>query len=146
MRGSANAAHQLRTPIMAIVGAAELLATGGGRGPNHKETPLNHIFSEGRRLQRLSEVLLRLSRIGWDRREPDLDIVDLGEAGQQVTSRWSRSLRAAGLWILNEGEALAYALIPNGSRKCLWSCSATLYSTLTGAETSKFVQGLARLP
>src|ERR687893_2297990 len=66
----ANAAHQLRTPIMAIVGAAELLATGEDADPTTRRRLLNHIFSEGRRLQRLSEVLLRLSRIGWDRREP----------------------------------------------------------------------------
>src|ERR671916_435885 len=81
----ANAAHQLRTPIMAIVGAAELLATGEDTDPAIKRRLLKHIFSEGRRMQRLSDVLLRLSRIGWDRREPDLDIVDLREAGQQAT-------------------------------------------------------------
>jgi PAS domain S-box-containing protein len=100
----ANAAHQLRTPIMAIVGAAELLATGEDADPTIRRRLLNHIFSEGRRLQRLSEVLLRLSRIGWDRREPDLDIVDLGEAGQQVTKLMEPLAESGGIRILNEGE------------------------------------------
>ncbi len=100
----ANAAHQLRTPIMAIVGAAELLATGEDADPTIRRRLLNHIFSEGRRLQRLSEVLLRLSRIGWDRREPDLDIVDLREAGQQATKLMEPLAESGGLRILTEGE------------------------------------------
>jgi PAS domain S-box-containing protein len=100
----ANAAHQLRTPIMAIVGAAELLATGEDTDPTIRRRLLNHIFSEGRRMQRLSEVLLRLSRIGWDRREPDLDIVDLGEAGQQVSKLMEPLAESGGIRILNEGE------------------------------------------
>jgi PAS domain S-box-containing protein len=100
----ANAAHQLRTPIMAIVGAAELLATGENADPAVERRLLNHIFSEGRRMQRLSEVLLRLSRIGWDRREPDLDIVDLREAGQQATKLMEPLAESGGIRILTEGE------------------------------------------
>jgi PAS domain S-box-containing protein len=100
----ANAAHQLRTPIMAIVGAAELLATGEDADPTIRRRLLNHIFSEGRRLQRLSEVLLRLSRIGWDRREPDLDIVDLREAGQQAIMLMEPLAESGGLRLLTEGE------------------------------------------
>ena len=100
----ANAAHQLRTPIMAIVGAAELLATEEDADPTIRRRLLNHIFSEGRRLQRLSEVLLRLSRIGWDRREPDLDIVDLREAGQQATKLMEPLAESGGIRILAEGE------------------------------------------
>src|SRR5215208_4326136 len=100
----ANAAHQLRTPIMAIVGAAELLATGENADPVVERRLLNHILSECRRMQRLSEVLLRLSRIGWDRREPDLDTVDLGEAGRQATKLMEPLAESSGLRLLTEGE------------------------------------------
>jgi PAS domain S-box-containing protein len=100
----ANAAHQLRTPIMAIVGAAELLATGEDADPAIKRRLLNHIFSEGRRMQRLSEALLRLSRIGWDRREPDLQTVDLREAGRQAARLMEPLAESGGLRILTEGE------------------------------------------
>ncbi|MDQ5826880.1 MAG: PAS domain S-box protein [Chloroflexota bacterium] len=100
----ANAAHQLRTPIMAIVGAAELLATGEDADPAIKRRLLNHIFSEGRRMQRLSDTLLRLSRIGWDRREPELEIVGLREAGQRVAELMEPLAESAGLRILVEGE------------------------------------------
>jgi PAS domain S-box-containing protein len=99
-----NAAHQLRTPIMAIVGAAELLATGEDADPAIKRRLLNHIFSEGRRMQRLSEALLRLSRIGWDRRDPDLEVVDLREAGQQAAELMEPLAESGGLRILTEGE------------------------------------------
>jgi PAS domain S-box-containing protein len=100
----ANAAHQLRTPIMAIVGAAELLATGENADPVVERRLLSHVLSEGRRMQRLSEVLLRLSRIGWDRREPDLDTVDLGEAGRQATKLMEPLAESSGLRLLTEGE------------------------------------------
>jgi PAS domain S-box-containing protein len=100
----ANAAHQLRTPIMAIVGAAELLATGEDADPTIRRRLLNHIFSEGRRLQRLSEVLLRLSRVGWDRREPNLSILDLKEEGQQATKLMEPLAESGGLRIHTEGE------------------------------------------
>jgi PAS domain S-box-containing protein len=115
----ANAAHQLRTPIMAIVGAAELLATGEDADPTIRRRLLNHIFSEGRRLQRLSEVLLRLSRIGWDRREPDLDIVDLGEAGQQVTKLMEPLAESGGIRILNEGEGTCVRADPEWLQEVL---------------------------
>jgi signal transduction histidine kinase len=79
-----NAAHQLRTPTMAIMGAAELLATGEDANTATRRRLLDHIFSEGRRLQRLADVLLRLSRVGWDLREPNQEIVNLRAAGQQA--------------------------------------------------------------
>jgi PAS domain S-box-containing protein len=100
----ANAAHQLRTPIMAILGAAELLATGDDADPTVRRPLLDHIFSEGRRMQRLSETLLRLSRIGWDRREPSLQIVDLSEAGQEALERMAPLVENMGLRVLIEGE------------------------------------------
>jgi signal transduction histidine kinase len=101
----ANAAHQLRTPIMAIVGAAELLATGENQDPAITRRLLNHIFSEGRRMQRLSDTLLRLTRIGWDRREPELEILDLREAVQQAAELMEPLAHSAGLRIfVEEGE------------------------------------------
>jgi signal transduction histidine kinase len=100
----ANAAHQLRTPIMAVLGAAELLATGEDADPAIKRRLINHIFSEGRRMQRLSEALLRLSRIGWDQRVPNLESVDLRQAGQQAAELMEPLAESGGLRILTEGE------------------------------------------
>ena len=55
-------------------------------------------------MQRLSDTLLRLSRIGWDRREPELEIVGLREAGQRVAELMEPLAESAGLRILSEGE------------------------------------------
>ena len=100
----ANAAHQLRTPTMAVMGAAELLATGEDANPAIRRRLLGHIFSEGRRMQRLSDALLRLSRVGWDLREPKLEIVDLREAGQQAAELMEPLAESSGLRFILESE------------------------------------------
>jgi signal transduction histidine kinase len=100
----ANAAHQLRTPTMAVMGAAELLATGEDADPAMRRRLLDHIFSEGRRMQRLSDALLRLSRVGWDLREPNLEVVDLKEAGQRAAELMGPLAESAGLRFVIEGE------------------------------------------
>ena len=100
----ANAAHQLRTPTMAIMGAAELLATGEDANPAIRGRLLDHISSEGRRMQRLSDALLRLSRVGWDLREPNLEVVDLMTAGQQAAELMEPLAESAGLRLSIEGE------------------------------------------
>ncbi len=100
----ANAAHQLRTPIMAVMGAAELLATGEDANPATRSRLLNYIFSEGRRLQRLADTLLRLSRVGWDMREPELEVVDLVEAGRQAIGLMEPLAESGGLRLIIEYE------------------------------------------
>jgi PAS domain S-box-containing protein len=100
----ANAAHQLRTPTMTLMGAAELLATGEDANPATRRRLLDHIFSEGRRLQRLADVLLRLSRVGWDLRQPNQVVVDLREAGQQAAELVEPLIESGGLRISIEGE------------------------------------------
>jgi PAS domain S-box-containing protein len=104
----ANAAHQLRTPTMAIMGAAELLATGEDANPATRGRLLKHIFSEGRRMQRLSDALLRLSRVGWDLREPSLEVVDLRAAGQQAAAVMEPLAESAGLRLSIEGEGASW--------------------------------------
>ncbi|HEX2098034.1 MAG TPA: GAF domain-containing sensor histidine kinase [Rubrobacteraceae bacterium] len=99
-----NAAHQLRTPTMALMGAAELLATGEDANPATRRRLLDHIFSEGRRLQRLADVLLRLSRVGWDLREPNQEVVDLREAGQQAAGLIEPLAESGGLRLSIGGE------------------------------------------
>ncbi len=115
----ANAAHQLRTPTMAIMGAAELLATGEDTNPATRDRLLNHIFSEGRRMQRLSDALLRLSRVGWDLREPSLEVVDLRAAGQQAAEVMEPLVESAGLRISVEGEGACVRADPEWLQELL---------------------------
>jgi two-component system sensor histidine kinase VicK len=76
----ANAAHQLRTPIMALMGAAELLATGEDANPATK------------------------SRVGWDQREPNQQVVGLRETGQQAAGLMEPLAESAGLGLSVGGE------------------------------------------
>ena len=93
----ANAAHQLRTPTMAVIGAAELLATGEDADPAIRGRLLNHIFTEGRRLQKLADALLRLARVGWDAREPGLEVLDLGAECGRAAGLMQPLAESAGL-------------------------------------------------
>jgi PAS domain S-box-containing protein len=83
----ANAAHELKTPITTIIGAAELLLTGADEDPGARRRFLEHILSEGRRMQRLSDILLRLARIGAARREPNLRSVDPEAVARRASER-----------------------------------------------------------
>jgi PAS domain S-box-containing protein len=100
----ANAAHELKTPIMAILGAAELLATGEDANSATRSRLLNHIFFESRRMQRLAEALLRLSRVGWDLREPNQEVVNLKAAGQRAAGLVEPLVESAGLRLGIEGK------------------------------------------
>jgi signal transduction histidine kinase len=99
----ANAAHQLKTPITTIVGATELLVTKQNLDDAKRRQLLDHIFSEGRHMQRLSETLLRLARVGWDQREPSLKVVDLDAAARQAAERMMPLAESAGLSLHVEG-------------------------------------------
>ena len=93
----ANAAHELKTPITTILGASDLLLTEEEEDPEVRRRFLNHIFTEARRMQRLSETLLHLARVGWDLREPELEVVDLEAAAREVIWRMTPLAESAGI-------------------------------------------------
>jgi two-component system phosphate regulon sensor histidine kinase PhoR len=78
----ANASHELRTPLATIIGYAETLID---EGPVDRETRNKFgatIQSEARRMLRIVEDLMSLSRIEADRyRTPD-EHIDLGEVAR----------------------------------------------------------------
>ncbi|MDP8939002.1 MAG: HAMP domain-containing histidine kinase [Actinomycetota bacterium] len=109
----ANAAHELRTPIGTIIGASELLLTveeeGDPADPRTRRRFLGHINSQARRMQRLSDTLLRLARTGADFREPDLQEMELRFA-EELVERVEPLVHGAGLKLCLEdrgGRALA---------------------------------------
>ena len=72
-----NAAHELRTPLAAIVGAVEVLQSGAKDDPGAREKFLGHIEHEAERLQRLVRALLTLARAQMGAEEPRLEVVQL---------------------------------------------------------------------
>jgi PAS domain S-box-containing protein len=100
----ANAAHELKTPITAILGAAELLLTEEDDDPQVRERFLTHIRTEAERMQRLSETLLQLAQTGWDRRDPDIGEVELLDVASRVAERMGPLADSSYLDLTVEGD------------------------------------------
>ena len=76
----ANASHELRTPLSAILAALEMLQSGAKDDAAMRDAFLSDVQHESERLQRLTERLLTLSRMGiW-----------LAQADRAGRSRWHR--------------------------------------------------------
>jgi two-component system phosphate regulon sensor histidine kinase PhoR len=74
----ANASHELRTPLASIIGAAETLEDAGVAADDKARARFTGIIArEGRRMQRLVDDLLSVSRIAADRHRAPTDRIDL---------------------------------------------------------------------
>ena len=65
-----NASHELRTPLAAIVAAVEVLQSGAKNEPAARDAFLADLQHEAQRLQRLTEGLLTLARLGAGELQP----------------------------------------------------------------------------
>jgi PAS domain S-box-containing protein len=101
----ANAAHQLRTPLSAITFAAELLVTKGD-DPVARRRFLEHILTGAERMRRLSDSLLRLARVGWGRREPELEPVDLSDVAHAAAEVAKPLAEGSGVGVSVEGPSV----------------------------------------
>ena len=79
----ANVSHELKTPLTSISGYAETLA---GERPDPETTQrfLTVILSNARRMQRLVDDLLDLSRIESGRWQPSPELLDAGQVAREV--------------------------------------------------------------
>ena len=80
---TANVSHELKTPLHAISGYAELLKTGLVR-PQDVGSFAENIYTEAQRLIRLVEDILRLSRLDEDTGEEKREPVDLHALAREV--------------------------------------------------------------
>ena len=99
----ARAAHELRTPLSAITFAAELLVTKGDEDPVARRRFLGHILAGTERMRRLSDSLLKLARVGWGTREPELEHVDLSDVVHAAAEMAKPLAESAGLEVTVEG-------------------------------------------
>jgi two-component system phosphate regulon sensor histidine kinase PhoR len=79
----ANASHELRTPVAAIVGVAETLAAGAADDPEARHSFLEILMRHGQRLSRLTADLLDIARLeaGY---KPRLEIVEIDRSVDAV--------------------------------------------------------------
>jgi PAS domain S-box-containing protein len=73
----ANAAHELRTPLAAIVSGVEVLESGAKELPAERDRFLVHIGREAQRLVRLTQALLLLARIQSGVEDVRAEVVEL---------------------------------------------------------------------
>ncbi len=75
----ANVSHEFRTPLTAIQGFAETLLAGAMNDPQHRGRFLEIIVEHSRRLARLTEDLLMLSKMDADRLELEIRRVSVAQ-------------------------------------------------------------------
>ncbi|MEI9852572.1 MAG: histidine kinase dimerization/phospho-acceptor domain-containing protein [Sphingomonas sp.] len=85
----------MRTPLASLLGYVETLGEEAGEDPATRKRFLKIMFDEAKRMQRLIEDLISLSRIEADKyRAPDQS-VDLAELIEEVRSEISREPASA---------------------------------------------------
>jgi two-component system phosphate regulon sensor histidine kinase PhoR len=80
----ANASHELRTPLASILGYVETLADEAGDDPELRRRFLAIVFDEARRMERLVEDLMSLSRIEAEKFRELRAAVDLADLTQEA--------------------------------------------------------------
>jgi two-component system, OmpR family, phosphate regulon sensor histidine kinase PhoR len=105
----ANASHELRTPLAALIGFTETLEE--ANGPEDAATRLRFLKimeGEARRMQRLIDDLMSLSRIEADRYSTPRDRVDLVRILNEVVDELAETRRdGARLETVCDNEAIA---------------------------------------
>jgi signal transduction histidine kinase len=79
-----NAAHELRTPVAAIVTSIEMLQTGAKEDPERRDEFLAYIEHESNRLTRLTRALLVLARAEARQELPRNEPISLGPVLERV--------------------------------------------------------------
>jgi PAS domain S-box-containing protein len=81
-----NAAHELRTPVTAIMSAVEVLQGGAKDVPAERDRFLAHVEAQCRRLRRLAYSLLVLARAQMTHEAPRVEAVRLAPFLREFTS------------------------------------------------------------
>jgi two-component system, OmpR family, phosphate regulon sensor histidine kinase PhoR len=87
----ANVSHEFKTPLTAIQGFAETLLAGAMDDPQNRIRFLQIILDHSRRLARLTDDLLELSRMDADRVDLELDRLSVSQFVQSCIETTQRS-------------------------------------------------------
>lgn len=101
----ANASHELRTPLASILGYVETLRDEAGEDAEVRDRFLKIMFDESRRMQRLVDDLISLSRIESEKHRPPERAIDLGALIEDVRDALANDHGARGQDILVDSPA-----------------------------------------
>jgi len=109
----ADASHELRTPITAIRGGAQVLRMGAGTDPGLVDESLGHIQTQAERMSRLVADLLFLSRHDSIGRATRRQLIDLGSLVRTERAHWEAlctghplTVVAGEAWVEADSDAL----------------------------------------
>lgn len=101
----ANASHELRTPLATLVGYAETLREHGGElEPETRERFTAIVHDEARRMQRLVEDLISLSRIEAERFSAPRDALVLADLAEETRRTFAAAARERGCDIVIDAD------------------------------------------
>ena len=93
----ANVSHEFKTPLTAIQGFAETLLAGAMDDPQNRIRFLQIILEHSRRLARLTDDLLELSKMDADRLDLELDRLSVSQFVQSCMETTQRSAKEKNL-------------------------------------------------
>jgi two-component system sensor histidine kinase KdpD len=89
----ASVSHDLRTPLVSIIGSATTLNDSGGRLSDHDRAQLAQtILDEGERLNRFVQNLLDMTRLGYGALQPNKEWSDMREVAGRAARRLTREM------------------------------------------------------
>ncbi|MGK6321166.1 sensor histidine kinase [Sphingomonas sp. DT-204] len=102
----ANASHELRTPLAALLGFIETLSDEAGDDPDIRKRFLGVMFDEARRMQRLIDDLMSLSRIEAEKYRAPEEKVDLRTLVEEVRAELAATPDPRGADVVVEAGAV----------------------------------------
>jgi signal transduction histidine kinase len=103
----ANASHELRTPLAAILAAVEMLQSGAKEDATARDAFLADVQHESERLQRLTDRLLTLSRMGSGSLKPQTQATGVSARMAYVADLMEPLARSVNATLVVDGEATA---------------------------------------
>ena len=108
-RFTGSFAHEVKTPMTSIIGYADLIR-GGTLDRDEQRQAANFIFTEGRRLERLSQKLLQLQML--QNAEAELSATQPAALLEALAAEWAPVYEEQGVSLFHRGEDGACLLEP----------------------------------
>jgi len=123
-----NAAHELRTPMAAILGAIDVLEGGAAEDETSRHQFLGHIRAQSERLRRVSTSLLVLARVQAGVENLHLDLIAVKPLLEEVAAELKPALDVgievqapADLAVLADGDLLHHAIGNVAANACKYT-------------------------
>ena len=104
----ANASHELRTPLASILGYVETLLDEAGEDPALRARFLKIVLDEARRMDRLVDDLMSLSRIEAEKFRTPAEVINLADLVDKTQAELADAHNGRGRDIILEYEPGAY--------------------------------------